>query len=293
MWGGKSWYNRSMPELPEVESVKLQLQKYLKGHVVEHIDVNTPKVVAGDTKKLVGGKVKKIRRFGKVLVFDLGNGYSVVTHIKLTGQFIYRGPNLKRVPQLSKKVSDGLGGKHTHVVFHLNDGGHLYYNDMRRFGWIKIMKTSEVEREPFIKKLGPEPFGELTQKLFGEILGSTKRSVKVLIMDQSKIGGIGNIYANDALFLAKIDPRRPANSLEKVEVRKLFRAIGTVLKRGLSYGGASELAFVTPDGAEGEYQEHTLVYGKEGSVCKHGCQGRIEKFRLGGRGTYWCPDCQN
>jgi len=281
-----------MPELPEVQSVKLQLDKFLVGHIIEDVKVNTPSIITGDVNKITGAKVKNIRRFGKVLVFDTDKNFSIVSHIKLTGQFIYRGPNLKRGKELSKKVVGGLGGKHTHVIFQLSDEGELFYNDVRRFGWIKIVKTSDVENIDFIKKLGPEPLGTLTIKKFIEILGGTKRAIKVLIMDQSKIGGIGNIYANDALFLAKINPKRPANSLDSSEVKKLFNSINTVLKRGLEYGGASELAFVTPDGSEGEYQEHTLVYGKEGSVCKHGCQGKIEKFMLGGRGTYWCPSCQ-
>jgi len=281
-----------MPELPEVESIKLQLERYLVGHRIEKVEIRHPKVFTGDKKNIENAKVKKIRRFGKVLVFDLSNAYSVVSHIKLTGQFIYRDPNLKREQPLSKKVSGGAPGPHTHLTFNLDRNAKLYYNDIRRFGWVKVVKTSEVENIDFIKKLGPEPLNDLTLKKFEEILGKTKRAVKVLLMDQSKIGGIGNIYANDAVFLACINPKRPANSLDSKEVNKLFGAIKTVLKRGLAYGGASELAFVTPDGQEGKYQEHTLVYGKEGSVCKHGCQGKIEKFMLNGRGTYWCRKCQ-
>lgn len=281
-----------MPELPEVESIKIQLEKFLVGHIVESVEVKHKGILTGVARNLVNGRVRRIRRFGKALVFDLSNRYSVVSHIKLTGQFIYRGPRLRRNPHLSDKVIGGVPGKHTHVIFNLDKKGVLYYNDVRKFGWIKIVKTSAVERIEFIRKLGPEPFGGLTIQMFEETMSTTRRAVKTVIMDQNKIGGVGNIYANDALFLAKVDPRRPAHDLEALEIRKLYRAIENVLKKGLKYGGASELSFVTPDGNEGTYQEHTLVYGREGSVCKHGCGGRIEKFMLGGRGTYWCPACQ-
>ena len=281
-----------MPELPEVESIKLQLEKYLVGHRIEKVEIRHPKVFTGDKKNIENAKVKKIRRFGKVLVFDLSNAYSVVSHIKLTGQFIYRDPNLKREQPLSKKVSGGAPGPHTHLTFNLDRNAKLYYNDIRRFGWVKVVKTSEVENIDFIKKLGPEPLNDLTLKKFEEILGKTKRAVKVLLMDQSKIGGVGNIYANDALWLAKINPKRPANSLTRVEIKKLFNAVEKVLKAGLKYGGASELAFVRPDGTEGDYQSHSLVYGRTGEVCKSCKVEKIKKEMLGGRGTYYCPKCQ-
>ncbi|OGM21692.1 DNA-formamidopyrimidine glycosylase [Candidatus Woesebacteria bacterium RIFCSPHIGHO2_01_FULL_38_9] len=298
-----------MPELPEVETVKLQLEKYLKGHKIENVQINVPKIFSGDQKVLVGGKVSGIRRFAKVLSLDLTNGFSIVIHIKLTGQLIYRGPNLtskgrsasgrKNFPPLSKKVVGGVPGKYTHVIFTLDRGGFLYYNDVRRFGWIKVIKTSEVEKTGFVGKLGPEPFasaqgkpGKLTLKIFKEILSKSRRSVKVILMDQEKMGGVGNIYANDALWLAKINPKRPANELTESEVKSLYDSIHEVLRSGLKYGGASELAFVTPDGKEGEYQNHTLAYGHQGEPCGRCHKAKIEKYFLSGRGTYFCPLCQ-
>ncbi len=289
-----------MPELPEVESIKLQLEKYLVGHRIENVQVNIPKIFTGDNKVLVGGKVSGVRRFAKVLSIDLSNDYSIVIHIKLTGQLIYRGPNLKNVPNLSKKVVGGISGKHTHVVFNLDKGGFLYYNDVRRFGWIKIIKTTEVEKTGFVGKLGPEPLvasrssgqAVLTLDLFKKILSSSKRPIKILLMDQEKMGGVGNIYANDALWLSKINPKRPANELAETETKSLYDSIHKVLKAGMKYGGASELAFVTPDGNEGEYQNHTLAYGHEGESCSRCHKAKIEKYFLSGRGTYICPNCQ-
>lgn len=280
-----------MPELPEVESIKLQLQKYLVGHRILSVDIKNRKTFQGDENKIIGGEIIDARRFGKVSVMDLSNGYSILTHVKLTGQYIYRGPKLKD-PKLSPKVIGGVPGPHTLVIFNLDKEGKLFYNDVRRFGWIKIEETKNVENESFIKKLGPEPLRDLTLEKFVEILSKTSRNIKVVLMDQEKIGGVGNIYANDALWLSQINPKTPAKNIDTESVKRLFDAIITVLKEGLKYGGASELNFVTPDGAEGEYQKHTLVYGHQGQPCERCHKAIIEKSFLGGRGTYFCPVCQ-
>lgn len=282
-----------MPELPEVESIRKKLEKYIVGHKIQKITINESKLFNGEKKRLEGGKIKSIRRFGKVLVIDLDNGFSAVIHIKLTGQLIYKGPNLKGKHEISQKVVGGVPGKHTHVVFVLDKNGKLYYNDYRKFGWIKAVKIDEVENIKFINKLGPEPLDGLSLKKFKRIAGSTKRAIKTLIMDQSKIGGIGNIYANDALWLAKIHPEVSANKLSNKKLKELFDAIEHVLKEGLKQGGASELAFVTPDGEEGSYQEVSLVYGRDGQPCKRHPKTKIKKIKVGGRGTYYCPRCQS
>ncbi|HJY98436.1 MAG TPA: bifunctional DNA-formamidopyrimidine glycosylase/DNA-(apurinic or apyrimidinic site) lyase [Patescibacteria group bacterium] len=281
-----------MPELPEVEAIRLQLGKFLIGHKIISVDVRNRKNFQGSEKSIVGAYTIGTRRFGKVTVIDLSNGYSVMVHVKLTGQFIYRGPNLPKTPDLSGKVIGGVPGPHTLVVFNLDRGGVLYYNDVRRFGWIRIVKTAAVETESFIQKMGPEPLKDLTLEKFKEILSKSGRPVKVVLMDQEKMGGVGNIYANDALWLAKINPKTPAKNLEDGRVKDLFEAIISVLKQGIKWGGASELAFVTPDGTEGNYQKHTLAYGREGEACERCHKAIFAKFFLGGRGTYVCPVCQ-
>jgi len=281
-----------MPELPEVETMRLQLKKFLTGHIITSVEVRNRKVFQGDEKKITSSKVVDVRRFGKVSVIDIENRYSILTHVKLTGQFIYRGPNLISPRKLSTKVTGGVPGPHTLVTFNLDRGGVLYYNDVRRFGWIRIEKTQDVEKEKFIVKLGPEPLKDLTLPLFSQILSKSSRPIKIVLMDQTKMGGVGNIYANDALWLSGIDPKRKANSLEEKTVEELYKAITTVLKAGLKYGGASELAFVTPDGKEGEYQNHTLAYGHDKEPCERCHKALFEKYFLGGRGTYWCPVCQ-
>lgn len=289
-----------MPELPEVEAIKLQLGRFLVGHKIVSVEIRNAKTFSGNPKDIEGAKVIGTRRFGKVSIIDLDNNYSILTHVKLTGQYIYRGPNLPKPKELSKKVTGGVPGPHTLVIFNLDKGGVLYYNDVRRFGWIRVEKTDEVPNESFIKKLGPEPFGSasgqgprlLTLEYFREMLSKTSRPVKIVIMDQTKMGGVGNIYANDALWLAKINPKTPAKELQNNKVTELYEAILSVLREGIRWGGASELAFVTPDGTEGNYQGHTLAYGHEGEPCERCHKGIFKKYFLGGRGTYVCPVCQ-
>ena len=146
-----------MPELPEVETMRLQLKKYLVGHKIVSVEVKNRKTFQGDETKIIDAKIIDTRRFCKVSVIDLANDYSILTHVKLTGQYIYRGPNLKNPSRLSSKVTGGVPGPHTLVIFDLDRGGKLYYNDVRRFGWIRIEKTEDVAKEKFIVKLGPEP----------------------------------------------------------------------------------------------------------------------------------------
>jgi formamidopyrimidine-DNA glycosylase len=281
-----------MPELPEVETIRIGLEKYLLGHKIKDVLVKTPKVFSGDKKDLLGSGITKVRRFGKVLSIDLSNSFSILIHVKLTGQPIYRGLNLINPPQISNKVVGGLPGKHTHVIFELDKNGFLYYNDVRKFGWIKVVKTKDVEKTGFIGKLGPEPFSGLTFEIFKDILKKSKTNIKVLLMNQEKIAGIGNIYANDALWLSKINPKTISNKISKDKQKELYDAILKVLKEGIKRGGASELNFVTPDGTEGNYQKHFLVYGQDKKTCPRCNKEKIVKIKLGGRGTYFCPFCQ-
>lgn len=287
-----------MPELPEVEAVRSQLESFLKGHKIIDVLIENSKSFVGDKKNVIGANFLSFRRFGKVLVLDLDNGFSILVHLKLTGQLVYRGPNLKNPPQLSSKVVGGLPGKYTRVVFKLDRGGVLYFNDLRIFGWIKVVENKEVESQKMFDNLGYEPpvvknqeLPILTLEKFKEIVSKTKRSIKIVIMDQSKIAGVGNIYANDALWLAGINPKRSAKDLSEIEQKKLYDSIIKVLEDGIKRGGSSENTFVNPDGSEGNYQNFTLVYGREGQKCKR-CSVIIKKIQLGGRGSYFCPNCQ-
>lgn len=279
-----------MPELPEVETIKLGLQKYLIGKKIVGVEVKLRKIFSGDEENIIGAKITSIDRFGKGLVINLNNGYSIAAHIKLTGQFVYRDSTTVKL-KLSPKVRGKLPNKWTHVAFKLNNESILYYNDLRKFGWIKVIKTKDLKTIPFFRDLGPEPLSNLTMKQFNSIASSSNSAIKPLIMNQKKIGGIGNIYANDALFDAKILPSRKAKDLTDTEIKKLYNSILEVLKKGLENGGASELNFVNALGQEGKYQHHFLAYGQDGKPCSR-CKTIIKKIFLGGRGTYFCPNCQ-
>ncbi|MBI4080293.1 MAG: bifunctional DNA-formamidopyrimidine glycosylase/DNA-(apurinic or apyrimidinic site) lyase [Candidatus Levybacteria bacterium] len=327
-----------MPELPEVETIRIGLQKYLVGHRIEDIEIRLPKMVSGQVQKVQGAKVQDIRRFGKGLVIDLDNDYSIAIHIKMTGQLIYVGIKVPKGTKVSEKVGGKLPNAHTHVIFKLSDRRHpgkvaegdriqdqtdsgvalseteglprmteegavLYYNDIRQFGWIKIVKTAEVPELPFFKELGPEPpvvpqggtmEGQaiLTLEMFAKILRAVKKApIKSVLMDQKKIGGIGNIYANDALFQSRIHPKRLASSLTDKETEALFIAIETVMKKGLKVGGASEWQYVNALGQTGNYQRFFQVYGQDGKPCPV-CGTKIVRMILSGRGTFICEQCQ-
>ncbi len=285
-----------MPELPEVETIRLGLQKYLIGHTIEKIEVRLPKMVSGEIALVHAAKMKGVRRFGKGLVIDLENSYSIAIHIKMTGQLIYKGSNAPKGTKISEKVGGKLPNSGTHVIFHLDKGALLYYNDIRQFGWIKIVKTNEVFDLPFFKELGSEIFPSsgqpaLTLDQFKTILQKAKGPIKPLLMDQKKIGGIGNIYANDALYVAKIDPKRKANLLSADEAKRIFEALKKVLAKGLEVGGASEWQYVNALGEAGNYQNFFQVYGKQGKKC-HRCGEAIKKTVMAGRGTFYCPFCQ-
>lgn len=287
-----------MPELPEVETVRRGLEKYVVGHMIEGIDILNPGIFEGDKNLIIGSSIRGVRRIGKGLILDLSNNYSLAIHIKLTGQLIYRGPETEGVEVDPEKVGT-VPNKFTHVIFHLNDPRSkiedqhplLYYNDQRRFGWIRVVPTDKIPEMKFFKTMGPEPFKDLSLAVFEKIIEGKSTKIKPLIMDQVRIGGIGNIYANDALFKAKINPSRPAKSLNDQEIKDLYDSIIAVMEKSFKEGGASELSFVNVLGQTGNYQRYSLVYGKTGKPCPN-CGAKITFAKLAGRGTYTCENCQ-
>lgn len=299
-----------MPELPEVETLKLGLQKYLVGHKILDIEVKVSKIFQGNKRDIVGAKVNDIKRVGKGLIMELNNDYILAVHLKLTGQLVFQDKKKENLA-LSPKTGGSLPSKFTCVIFKLDQGASLFYNDLRRFGWIKVIKKDKVFDLSFFKEMGPEipiskikPFdsaqgksqrsktqGILTLDKFKDIAAKSNQPVKIVLMDQKKIGGIGNIYANEALFEAEVDPRRKAKSLSEKEVKKLYEAIIDVLEKGLKYGGASDVNFVNALGQDGQFQEHFKVYRRTGEKCIN-CSGTIKRITLGGRGTFICENCQ-
>jgi formamidopyrimidine-DNA glycosylase len=274
-----------MPELPEIETVKLQLQKTLVGQKLLGVEVLSPKIVKSDLTSLVNKKVEGIERLGKVLLISFGEKLNLGFHFKMTGQLV--------LVEKGKRVVGGhptvdfwgpMPSRHTRVIFKF-DKGTLYFNDQRLFGWVEI-------NPKFVDKLGPEPF-ELTKEKFVEIFSKPKKAIKLALMDQEKLSGVGNIYANDALWEAKIDPRTPSNKLSVEQLELLFEKTKLVLKEGIKYGGATaaDAKYIDLHGLGGHYQDHFRVYDREGLPCLV-CKTKIEKFVMGGRGTYYCPHCQ-
>jgi formamidopyrimidine-DNA glycosylase len=253
---------------------------------------------AGKKEDILGVKITNIKRIGKGLIVEFDNDYLLAVHFKMTGQLVFQDKNTKNLI-LSKKIGgDVLPTKYSHIIFTLDKGAMLYYNDLRQFGWAKILRKDELMKMPFFSEMGPEPKvgkdlagKELTFDYFKSTLLKSNLPIKVILMDQKKIGGIGNIYANDALFLAKISPARKAKSLNDTELKNLFKAIFEVINKSLSFGGSSDENFVNALGQDGAYQNHTLVYGKKGQKCPK-CSSIIHKIQLGGRGTFFCEKCQ-
>ncbi len=283
-----------MPELPEVETIKLGLQDKIIGFRVKDIDVRVAKIFQGKTTDIIGAKIQNPRRRAKILIIDLDTGQSLVIHLKLTVQLVYhQNGSTATFGHPIPFAGTTLPGKTTHVIFTFANGAKLFYNDMRKFGYIKVVKTDEVEKLKVMSEFGPEPLTpKFTLEKFKDIIGRKKMPIKLVLMDQSQIAGVGNIYANEALFLAGVNPKRKANELSDGEITKLFEAILEVLKKGIKYGGSSENAYINALGEKGKMQEHFQAYGRAGQPCLNYCGGKVQRITLGGRGTFFCPACQ-
>lgn len=278
-----------MPELPEVEIIRLQLDRVLPGLIISGIQIFKQKSFVGDKKYIIGEKIEGIRRFGKLLVFDLSNGLSLAIHLKMSGQLVYRGIHQPTGLHISDPLLNALPNKHTRIIIEFSNKDRLYFNDLRIFGWIKILKKPQLTE--IVNKLGPEPLKDLTLPKFKEIIKSSIKPIKLILMDQEKISGVGNIYANDSLFLAGINPAMKAKALNNDQMVKLFNNLEKVLKDGVRWGGASQNNFRDAFGEMGKVQEHFYVYAREGEKCIK-CKAYIKKIKLGGRGTFYCPACQ-
>ncbi len=272
-----------MPELPEVETIRRQLEKSI-GQVITSVEYTPSKVIRGNMSALENVTIRFVRRFGKLLVIDLSNNVTLTVHLKMTGRLSLLGIN---EPNPS----------YSHIAFLLQQKNEskpsmkLVFSDMRKFGFVSIHAANEIENLPFIMKLGKEPLKDLTLNDFQSLLSASSRAIKVFLLDQSKIAGIGNIYDCEALWMARIDPRRSANSLLYTEVKRLFRAIEEVLTEGIERGGASDNTYRNLFGGKGQYQDFFKVYGRAGKGCLR-CSTEIVRESLGGRGTFYCPMCQ-
>jgi formamidopyrimidine-DNA glycosylase len=287
-----------MPELPEVETLRRQLEKAIVAKTINKVEVLRAKSFKGDPKAFIGKKIEKIERVAKILIIKIFNfQFSIfnylLIHLKLTGQLIYQDKD-KRVFG-GHPTPDWVGklpSKHTRVVIDFTDGSKLFFNDMRVFGWLKVVESEKELEKELVGFKGLEPLTkEFTEENFAKKLQRTSRPIKLALMDQALIAGVGNIYCNDALWEAKISPIKPAKKLGSSEIKKLKESLEKVLNLGIKYGGASENTYRQLSGFGGKYQEHFLVYQRQGKPCLR-CKTPIKKIQLGGRGTYFCPKCQ-
>lgn len=300
-----------MPELPEVETIKRGLERFLLNKKIVQVKIGTEKSFVGPKELVEGQKIVGLRRRGKALLVDLSGGVTLMVHLRMTGQLIYRtlgAENGADILAVAKRQQLGdeqsfagghptdaffteLPNKQTRVEIKLQDGT-LFFNDQRKFGFIKVLETREVEDEAFIKKLAPEPWQMKAEEFYQRLQRHKNALIKAVILDQGVIAGLGNIYADEALFMAKIHPARRAGSLSKEEAKELLMAARRVMEKSIKSGGSTMATYVRADGTKGDYLEKfAQVFRREGQLCLV-CGAEIEKLRVAGRGTHICPVCQ-
>ncbi|MEI6627544.1 MAG: DNA-formamidopyrimidine glycosylase [bacterium] len=289
-----------MPELPEVETLRRDLEKVIDGKVIKKVEVDWAKTVSplsllAFKKALTGDKFISVGRKAKMLYFKLKSGKYLLTHLKMTGQLIYQEAGKKAQPIVGghpqKGGADNLPNKFTRVAMEFVDGSRLFFNDMRKFGYMKLV-DEKTAQDAFVK-YGPEPLvSDFTLKYFTSILAKyPKRKLKQILLDQQLISGLGNIYVDESCFGAGVLPMRLAKSLSEMEVKKLYQEIKKVIKFSIEKRGTSFSTYVHLNGGAGGFVPHLRVYGRKGERCKR-CSGIINRIKLNGRGTHFCSDCQ-
>jgi formamidopyrimidine-DNA glycosylase len=278
-------YAGAVPELPEVETVRRRLEPGLVGRTFERVEISDPRLTrpfdpVEVATELEGELVAAVDRRGKYLIVRFETGRALLIHLRMTGNVLHVGP---RTPLAA--------GSHRRAVVRLDDGSDVVYRDVRRFGTWLLAEPDEVE--PYLAaRLGREPLAAtFTTKRLADALANRRAPVKAAILDQRRIAGVGNIYADEALWRARIHPRQPAGDLGLDELRALHRGIRAALKAGIERQGATLRDYRTPDGGSGRMQHEFKVYGREGEPCDR-CGTPIEKIRAAGRGTWYCPNCQ-
>lgn len=290
-----------MPELPEVETIRRGLSGFCLKQKIKRVEVRCDKSFIGPKEIIEKQRIDNIRRYGKALVFDLSGNVSMMIHLRMTGQLIYRKKGQESAVRGDNTSFAGghptdaflseLPDRQTRVIIELEKGT-LFFNDQRKFGFIKVIPTVEVEDDSFIKKLAPEPW-DMDEEVFYKRLQKHQNScIKAVILDQKNICGLGNIYADEALYYAKIHPSRPAGSLSKSEANNLLEGAKKVMEASINAGGSTMVTYVKADGTKGDYLRlFAKVFRREGEPCER-CGTEIEKIRIAGRGTHICPRCQ-
>lgn len=286
-----------MPELPEVETVKRGLEKLIVGKTVKKVNHDTPKSFPNPPKSveefLIGSKITAIRRRAKVLLIDLSTDYTMMVHLKMTGQLVFVGNERFGAGHPNESLVSSLPDKSTRVTIEFGDRSHLYFNDQRKFGWVKLLSTVAISEEPFMQKVGPEPLEDaFTPEVFiARVRRRKGTSIKAAILDQTVLAGIGNIYADEGLWGAEIHPASVVADVSDEQLTRLHNELIYVLSLSIEKGGSTDKNYVNAEGKKGSYIDFARVFRREGLDCPR-CSAVIEKSRVAGRGTHTCPECQ-
>ena len=286
-----------MPELPEVETVRRGLHELIIGRTVSAVEHDTeksfPNATADVAQFLIGAKIIDVRRRAKVLMIDLSSNYTLVIHLKMTGQMVFRGDAVFGAGHPNDSLIGQLPDRSTRVTLTFKDGAHLYFNDQRKFGWMRLLPTLEVPNIDFMQKAGPEPLdADFTADDFTRRFTRRARTnIKAALLDQSVVAGVGNIYADESLWGAKIHPQRLVQSLTTQDFSRLYHELREVMNLAIEKGGSTDKNYVNAEGKRGSYMDFARVFRREGQPCPR-CGTTIVKFKAAGRGTHICPHCQ-
>lgn len=283
-----------MPELPEVETVRRGLGDFILNKKIVRVGVKCEKSFVGGAEMaqaVEGVEVMDLRRRGKALLIDLDNGCTLMIHLRMTGQLIWRGEQNFAAGHPSKNFTDELPNAQTRVIFEFPEGK-LFFNDQRKFGFVKILATDEVEKDKFIASLGKEPWEMGPEELYKKCQRHKNALIKAVLLDQKVIAGLGNIYADESLFYARVHPERRAGDLSQEEVEKVLEGARQTMQASIDSGGSTMATYIKPDGTTGNYLEQfAQVFRREGQPCPR-CGAEIVKMKVAGRGTHVCPVCQ-
>lgn len=287
-----------MPELPEVETVRAGLSRLLPGRKVKKVWHDWPKsfpnAPADVEQFLIGAKITNVRRRAKVLIIDFSSDYSLVIHLKMTGQLVFRSAEVRfGAGHPSHSLVGDLPDKSTRIVLTFQDDSQLFFNDQRKFGWMRLLPTIEIEQLDFFQKAGPEPLAaDFTPEQFADRLKRRAKSgIKAVLLDQTVIAGVGNIYADESLWGAKIHPETKLQDIPPAKIRTLYTELRTILTLAIEKGGSTDRNYVDAEGKRGSYLSFARVFRREGKSCPR-CGTTIIKLKVAGRGTHICPNCQ-
>lgn len=286
-----------MPELPEVETVRIGLAKLLLGRTVKTVDFDWPKGFPNKPEdlqaRLIGASVTAVKRRAKVLLIELDSKHTLVIHLKMTGQLVFRGEEHFGAGHPNSSLIGELPDRSTRVTFTFTDGSKLFFNDQRKFGWVRLLPTAEVPQIDFMQKVGPEPLAaDFTAADFITRMRRRQKSgIKAVLLDQTVVAGVGNIYADESLYAAKIHPETRVEKVTDKELTVLYQELKRILLLSIEKGGSTDRNYVDAEGKRGSYLTFAKVFRKEGKACPR-CGTTVIKLRVAGRGTHICPHCQ-